>query len=226
MDFLRWPFARLCSSLSLLTLLVACTVGEEQSLSEAEQLTPDPVLTPRQSVLIDSGMEPLSYAESQDYYLQLVAALQPLADGKDIAFHQEEHEQTVELSLSADWALSKDSQSLLPRAESALTPLAMRLVEFDRTLLDVVGHSDASGPAGFNLQVSQKRAQAVALWLEQQGVKRSRFFVFGVGEHRPVAANDTPAGRAANRRIALRIRPFSTKAPEEDESAVSQNLPL
>lgn len=95
--------------------------------------------------------------------------------------------------------------ALKPRSRTELD----RLVEFLRqnpTLrVEVAGHTDNVGTPAANLSLSQRRAQAVLAYLSAHGVPAARLRAHGYGETKPVAANDTEAHRAQNRRIELRI---------------------
>ena len=71
----------------------------------------------------------------------------------------------------------------------------------------VEGHTDNSGEARQNKQLSAQRARAVADQLEQSGIDRDRIEVEDYGETRPIAGNDTPEGRASNRRVEIVIEP-------------------
>jgi len=95
--------------------------------------------------------------------------------------------------------------TLKPRSRTELD----RLVEFLRqnpTLrVEVAGHTDNVGTPAANLSLSQRRAQAVLAYLSAHSVPAARLRAHGYGETKPVAANDTEAHRAQNRRIELRI---------------------
>ena len=65
----------------------------------------------------------------------------------------------------------------------------------------IEGHTDSQGGADTNRRLSQQRADAVVDWLVGRGVSPSRLEAVGVGEGRPVASNDTAAGRERNRRV-------------------------
>ena len=71
----------------------------------------------------------------------------------------------------------------------------------------VSGHTDSTGSADYNLNLSRLRAQSVAAYLEGQGVKASRFEVIGMGASNPIASNDTASGREQNRRVEIKIIP-------------------
>jgi OOP family OmpA-OmpF porin len=68
----------------------------------------------------------------------------------------------------------------------------------------VVGHTDSSGPDAYNQKLSERRAAAVAKYLEERGIATGRMSVSGAGESEPVADNKTAEGRAQNRRVVLK----------------------
>jgi outer membrane protein OmpA-like peptidoglycan-associated protein len=89
-------------------------------------------------------------------------------------------------------------------------PLLDKLAEFaydcSASGIAIVGHSDATGGADWNLQISRARAEAVAAELQRRGVPREQLTVEGRGATQPVADNETVAGREQNRRIELELR--------------------
>ncbi len=98
-------------------------------------------------------------------------------------------------------------------------------------LIVVTGHTDNTGNPGLNQQLSLKRAESVRNWMRDTGdVPESCFAVQGYGESRPVATNDTPEGRALNRRVEISLvpqadacqMPGKTSASSQDDD-VSQN---
>jgi OOP family OmpA-OmpF porin len=68
---------------------------------------------------------------------------------------------------------------------------------------EVSGHTDSDGGASYNLGLSQRRAQSVVADLVKHGIAQARLAAKGYGLTRPVASNDTPAGKALNRRVEL-----------------------
>lgn len=83
------------------------------------------------------------------------------------------------------------------------------LREFPSTAIDIYGHTDSSGSDTYNQGLSERRAQSVANYLSAQGVDRVRLATRGFGESQPIADNSSEAGRAANRRVELRIVPVT-----------------
>ena len=81
--------------------------------------------------------------------------------------------------------------------------------EFDKTIIVSAGHTDAQGSDSSNKLLSQRRALAVAGYLQQKGVVDARLETIGFGEKQPVANNGTSEGRALNRRVEISLFPIS-----------------
>jgi OOP family OmpA-OmpF porin len=93
-----------------------------------------------------------------------------------------------------------DSAVLTPAMKAALDDLANQIKESKgHEVVTIIGHTDSTGPEGYNLKLSERRAQAAADHLEAQGI--DSITVIGKGELEPVADNSTRDGRAMNRRI-------------------------
>lgn len=93
------------------------------------------------------------------------------------------------------------SDALQPSANAVLDDIATALDSYPDVLIEIAGHTDSQSSATYNQDLSQRRAQAVAEYLADRGVDRSRLRPNGYGESQPVATNDTAAGRAQNRRV-------------------------
>jgi outer membrane protein OmpA-like peptidoglycan-associated protein len=97
-----------------------------------------------------------------------------------------------------------DRHALSPEAESRLKELADRLkTENHNVYLEIQGHTDATGDQAYNEQLGLARAEAVRRFLNEQGVPLNRMSTISYGEDAPVAPNDTPEGRAQNRRVVV-----------------------
>jgi outer membrane protein OmpA-like peptidoglycan-associated protein len=72
-------------------------------------------------------------------------------------------------------------------------------------VVDLEGYTDSTGDAAYNVQLSQRRVEAVRRFLAEKGVEIHRLSSIGLGEARPVANNQTRAGRDQNRRVAIRL---------------------
>lgn len=100
-----------------------------------------------------------------------------------------------------------DSASLNPQLRSDLFVLSESLNKYPASTVTVVGHTDNTGTAAYNQDLSERRAMAVASVLRSGGVAGSRVRVVGAGESQPIASNQTAAGRAQNRRVDITITP-------------------
>jgi outer membrane protein OmpA-like peptidoglycan-associated protein len=100
-----------------------------------------------------------------------------------------------------------NSAQIQPQFYGTLDQIAQTLVTYPSTLVDVYGHTDPTGGDRINIPLSQNRAQSVANYLVQRGVNSARIATRGFGSSQPIADNGTEAGRAANRRVELRIVP-------------------
>ena len=98
-----------------------------------------------------------------------------------------------------------DGFSLTPASQQQLTQIADKLKACPDPKVSVVGHTDNSGNDAINIPLSDNRAKAVADYLVSQGVVGDRVTSKGVGSAEPIAPNDTPAGKAQNRRVDITV---------------------
>jgi len=112
------------------------------------------------------------------------------------------------LNMPGNITFATDSYNINSNFYETLNSVAIVLDEFEQTLVDVMGHTDSTGSDQYNQQLSQQRAGSVSQYLASQGVLRQRLVVQGFGESRPIADNNTPAGRQQNRRVEVQISPF------------------
>lgn len=94
-----------------------------------------------------------------------------------------------------------DGFTLTPASQQQLTQIADKLKGCPDPRVSVVGHTDNTGNDAINIPLSNNRAKAVADYLVSQGVAADRVTSKGVGSSQPIASNDTPAGKAQNRRV-------------------------
>ena len=101
-----------------------------------------------------------------------------------------------------------NSSQVKAAGANTLSGVAMVLKEYEKTRVNVVGHTDRSGSRDLNLRLSQERADSVGSNLITQGVDASRISMSGVGPDQPVASNSTAAGKAQNRRVTITLSPL------------------
>ena len=100
-----------------------------------------------------------------------------------------------------------DRAELKPGSYPALHEIAAGLQAQPSMRLEVQGHTDNRGNAGYNRKLSEKRAQAVVSYLIGKGIDAERLIPRGYGDTRPIASNETSEGRATNRRVELKPIP-------------------
>jgi len=89
-----------------------------------------------------------------------------------------------------------------------LDGVALVTKKYDKTIIEVAGHTDNVGGSDYNRQLSQRRAGAVAQYLMSKGVGEPRIMTAAGGEEHPIASNSTEQGRAANRRVEVTLTPL------------------
>lgn len=99
-----------------------------------------------------------------------------------------------------------DSAELDASARAALDAAVAVIRDHREVSMDVVGHTDSTGPEAYNQGLSERRAQAAVDYLVSKGVDRAQLRAAGRGEAQPIAGNDTRDGRARNRRVELVVR--------------------
>lgn len=113
-----------------------------------------------------------------------------------------------------------NSTELSTDGKIALVPLIEVLKAHPQSTVEVVGHTDSTGAAEYNMMISKKRAAAVAAHIEEQGIDADRITATGEGEENPVASNDTAEGRAQNRRVEATIPGFEYQEEVQVEEVI------
>ncbi|WP_298444279.1 OmpA family protein [uncultured Ferrimonas sp.] len=113
----------------------------------------------------------------------------------------------IQLVLPNTLTFASGKSDLQYAAVNTLSGVAMVVAKFNKTRLEVTGHTDSTGGADLNQRLSIARAEAVAAELTRQGVSSYRISTAGYGPLRPIASNDSAAGRAQNRRVEILLIP-------------------
>jgi outer membrane protein OmpA-like peptidoglycan-associated protein len=111
----------------------------------------------------------------------------------------------IVLTLPEGTLFAQESDELASSSRDNLRRMASSFENYPNTRIMIVGHSDTQGGTERNLKLSERRAQALAGFLEQLGVNRARITTIGRGDAEPIATNDTDAGRQWNRRVEIAI---------------------
>lgn len=113
----------------------------------------------------------------------------------------------IYLEMPGDITFDTNSSRIYSQFYPVLQDVAKVLNKYEKTYLQVEGHTDSTGSSHYNQTLSESRAQSVKSYLVQQNVNQQRVGIQGYGETQPIADNNTTAGRASNRRVELRIIP-------------------
>ena len=161
----------------------------------------------RRNVLIGAGIGALAGGAVGNYMDRQEEAFRNRLRGSGVSVRRVGNE--LILTMPGDVTFATNSASVSPRFGPVLDDVSDVLLTYPATLVDVVGHADSTGAADYNQQLSERRASAVAGELMGRGVSADRLFVAGMGEMSPIASNDTDSGRAANRRVEIKIAPLT-----------------
>ena len=113
------------------------------------------------------------------------------------------------LDMPSEVTFGVDSANIDAGFRSTLDQVASTLTQYEKTYVDVMGHTDSTGSDTYNQTLSERRASAVADYLSIRGVQSARLATRGYGESQPKASNLDPAGRSANRRVEIRLEPVT-----------------
>jgi outer membrane protein OmpA-like peptidoglycan-associated protein len=117
-----------------------------------------------------------------------------------------------QLKLIMPGRLTFDTDSAAVSADfyPVLNDVATILKEYEKTRLSIEGHTDSTGDADYNQQLSIERANSVASYLTQRDIENQRLRTLGMGENAPIASNSSQLTREQNRRVELKIIPVTT----------------
>ena len=113
----------------------------------------------------------------------------------------------IRLVMPGNITFRTDSADINAGFYATLNSVAKVLNKYDNSTVMVLGYTDNTGSAEYNQTLSVKRANAVAAYLQGQGVKSTRFEILAMGASNPIADNSTATGRQQNRRVEIKIIP-------------------
>jgi outer membrane protein OmpA-like peptidoglycan-associated protein len=135
---------------------------------------------------------------------------------RDAQIRQEQDK--VFLTFGSGILFDVDSATMKAGAIGNLNQVAGVMNRYPQTNIRISGHTDITGSAQHNQQLSDSRARSVANYLQSQGVSSYRVSTIGYGASMPVAGNDTPAGRQANRRVEIEIKANQALYQEQQQA--------
>lgn len=134
-----------------------------------------------------------------------VAAREEKIDDRLARLNAKVTETEVVIQLPGAILFDFDSANIRPDADRALNDVAQVIKAYAARPVRVEGHTDSIASDDYNQSLSERRAASVVTWLTGHGVEKNRLASAGFGEKKPVATNDTPAGRQLNRRVEVVI---------------------
>ena len=183
--------------------LIGAAIGAAAGL-----LSGDDAVERRQRALVGAGVGGLAGAGIGAYQDRQEAELrrQMAGTGVDVVRQGD----NITLNMPSNITFDFDSSTLKPQFTPILDNVAQTLTQYNQTVVEVAGHTDNVGTDSYNQALSERRANSVAAYLGSRGVMQQRMITVGAGETRPIASNDTDAGRAQNRRVEITLVPVKS----------------
>ena len=161
----------------------------------------------RKGALIGAGVGALTGGGVGLYLDRQEAELRQQLQGTGVSVTR--NGDSIILNLPSNITFATGEFQITQQFQPVLNSVGVVLKKYEKTLVDVVGHTDSVGSDADNQVLSQNRATNVAQYLTTTGVDSRRFLVQGFGEAQPVASNDNEQGRALNRRVEIQISPLT-----------------
>jgi outer membrane protein OmpA-like peptidoglycan-associated protein len=173
-------------------------------------ITGDSSMERKKRALVGAGLGALAGAGVGNYMDRQEAKLR--ADLERTGVSVTRQGDNITLNMPGNITFRTDSSDLNAQFFEVLNSVATVVNEFNQTVIEVAGHTDSTGSDQYNQQLSERRADAVASYLKTRSVRADRIITIGEGEKRPIATNDTDAGRQQNRRVELTLVPLTLKS--------------
>jgi outer membrane protein OmpA-like peptidoglycan-associated protein len=167
----------------------------------------DDAVERRQHALIGAGVGALAGGAVGAYQDRQEAKLRAELQGSGVSVTR--IGDNITLNMPANVTFATDSSDLSPAFFDVLTSVSKVLKEFDKSVVEVAGHTDSTGSDSYNQSLSERRAGSVAQYLRSQGILNDRLLTVGMGEARPVADNSSDSGRQSNRRVEITMVPLT-----------------
>ena len=161
----------------------------------------------RQRAMIGGGIGALAGGAIGNYQDKQEAALRAELDGTGVSVVRDGD--NITLNMPGNVTFATNSSDLNPAFFNVLNSVGKVLAKYEKTVVEVAGHTDSTGSDAYNQGLSERRANAVSSYLRGQGVIDQRLITLGMGESRPIADNGTDAGRQANRRVEITMVPIT-----------------
>ncbi len=161
----------------------------------------------RKSILIGAGIGALTGGGVGLYMDKQESRLREQLRGSGVSVTR--NGDVIKLNMPSNITFATGQSGVKPEFYNVLSSVSLVLKEYNRTIVNVFGHTDSDGGDGYNQDLSERRAVSVAQYFIKQGSDSRRYYVVGFGETQPIAGNGTAAGKAANRRVEIEISPLT-----------------
>ena len=161
----------------------------------------------RTEKVVGAGIGGIAAADIGGYMDRQERELRDRTIGSDVRVTRQGDDLILNIPASVNFAYKSDT--LTTPFQHTLDMVATVLGTYDRSFVDVYGHTDATGPDGYNQGLSERRARSVGAYLVSRGVKSARIGTRGLGKMQAIASNETADGQAANRRVEIKIVPIA-----------------
>jgi len=168
----------------------------------------DDAVERRQHAMIGAGVGALAGGAVGAYMYKQEMKLRKELEGTGVSVYRDGD--NITLNMPGNVTFATNSSDLNASFYPVLGSVAKVLKEFDKTVVEIAGHTDSTGTDEYNLGLSERRASTVTQYIKGQGINNERFITIGLGEKYPVADNGTDAGRQANRRVEITMVPVTT----------------
>ena len=161
----------------------------------------------RKNALIAAGVGALAGGAIGNYMDRQEASLRHDLAGTGVSVTR--MGDNITLNMPGNITFKTDSAEIDPSFYKVLNSVNLVVKKYNKTVVEIAGHTDSTGAADYNQKLSERRANAVAQYLQTQGLASNRVVTIGAGETKPVADNSTTEGRQANRRVELTLTPLT-----------------
>jgi outer membrane protein OmpA-like peptidoglycan-associated protein len=161
----------------------------------------------RTEKILGAGIGAVAGAGAGYYMDEQEKKLRKQTAGTGIGVTREGDELVLDMPSEVTFAVN--SANLDPAFRTTLDKVASTLTEYEKTYVDVMGHTDSTGSDAYNQTLSEQRASTVASYLSGRGVQQARLATKGYGESQPRGSNTTEEGRSQNRRVEIRLVPVT-----------------
>jgi len=162
----------------------------------------------RKNALIGAGLGALA-GGAVGYYMDVQEAkLRQKLSGSGVSVIREGD--NIILNMPSNITFGVGSSSINGDFFNVLNSVNLVVKEYDKTLIEIMGHTDSTGENSYNQQLSERRAKSVSDYFASRDIKPLRLATYGHGENYPVASNADAAGRQLNRRVEIVLVPISS----------------